>query len=148
MKETKPTEVQPLPVKNKKPAIWDLVMADMKAKDQAGAEKYKTRLQPFNGRSALKDAYQENLDMGVYLRQEIEERKELMEKVKNLGFEFDIEDDGRIICEAPAYPGAMAYGGNPFEAFLECLALVLCDEEPPTEDPKVLLDPERGEGGR
>ena len=40
-----------------------------------GIEKYGTVLQPNNGRNALVDAYQEALDLAVYLRQRIEEDK-------------------------------------------------------------------------
>lgn len=65
---------QPMPLKNERPAIWDLVMEDIKERDRIGTEKYGTRLQPFNGRDALVDAYQEALDLVVYLRQEIYER--------------------------------------------------------------------------
>lgn len=55
-------------------AIWDLVIADMKERDESGSKKYGTRLRAFNGRNALIDAYQEALDLAVYIRQEIEER--------------------------------------------------------------------------
>ena len=65
---------QPPPQRNGNPAVWDLVIADMKARDQLGRERYGTPLQPFNGRDALVDAYQEALDLAVYLRQAIEER--------------------------------------------------------------------------
>jgi hypothetical protein len=54
--------------------VWDLVLADISARDQAGLAKYKTRLMPHNGRDALIDAYQEALDLVVYLRQAIFER--------------------------------------------------------------------------
>lgn len=65
---------QPPPEPNDLPAIWDLVAADMKERDQVGRERYGTPLQPFNGRDALVDAYQEALDLVVYLRQAIYER--------------------------------------------------------------------------
>jgi len=64
---------EPPPIPNDKPAVWDLVVADMKDRDVTGAAKYGTRLQPFNGRDSLVDAYQEALDLVVYLRQRIEE---------------------------------------------------------------------------
>ncbi len=65
---------EPAPVHNDRPAIWPLVIADMQARDAEGRRKYGTPLQPFNGRAALVDAYQEALDLVVYLRQAIEER--------------------------------------------------------------------------
>ena len=57
------------------PATWQLVIADMQDRDRIGREKYGTPLQPLNGRDSLVDAYQEALDLCVYLRNEIEERK-------------------------------------------------------------------------
>lgn len=58
---------------NGRPAVWDLVIADIEERDRMGAKKYGTRLQPHNGRSPLRDAYQEALDLVVYLRQAIYE---------------------------------------------------------------------------
>lgn len=66
--------VQPAPVTTKHPASWDLVLADMKERDQFGKSKYGTSLQPGNGRDTLADAYQEALDLAVYLRTAIYER--------------------------------------------------------------------------
>lgn len=85
---------QPNPIQNAKPAVWELVqqdliklttehfardknndlvseviLRDMKDRDEWGRSKYKTPLQPFNGRDALVDFYQEVLDSAVYLRQ-------------------------------------------------------------------------------
>ncbi len=68
--------MQPDPIQNEGQAIWHLVIADMKARDALGRQRYRTPLQAFNGRDALQDAYEEALDLAVYLRQAIEERKE------------------------------------------------------------------------
>lgn len=70
-------EDQPPPVPSDRPAVWGLVIADMGERDQVGRQRYGTPLQPHNGRDALVDAYQESLDQVVYLRQEIEERRDL-----------------------------------------------------------------------
>lgn len=67
-------EPQPAPQQNDLPAVWDLVIGDMQARDYVGLGRYGTRLQPHNGRDALVDAYQEALDLTVYLRQAIFER--------------------------------------------------------------------------
>lgn len=64
-----------MPTKNNSVAVWDLVKADIDQRDTIGFEKYGTRLQANNGRDPLIDAYQEALDLVVYLRQAIEERK-------------------------------------------------------------------------
>lgn len=68
------TKPEPPPVPNDHPAVWGLVVDDMRARDAYGREHYGTPLQPHNGRDALKDAYQEALDLCVYLRQAIYER--------------------------------------------------------------------------
>lgn len=65
---------QPAPVPNTFPHVWELVIEDMRARDHVGRQRYGTPLQPFNGRDALLDAYQEALDLCVYLRQAIYER--------------------------------------------------------------------------
>jgi len=55
--------------------IIDLVHADLDARDRMGTKKYGTTLHARNGRKPLIDAYQEALDLAMYLRQEIEERR-------------------------------------------------------------------------
>ncbi len=67
-------EPEPTPVSNERTPVWELVIADMEERNRIGTEKYGTPLQAHNGRDALVDAYQEGLDLVVYLRQEIEER--------------------------------------------------------------------------
>lgn len=72
---TNPAEaVQPEPRPAGGRPIWELVREDMLTRDQVGAAKYGVRLQAGNGRDALLDAYQEALDLVVYLRQALEER--------------------------------------------------------------------------
>jgi len=66
---------QPNPKSTKGAPIWDLVIADMHARDHVGRQKYGTPLQAHNGRDVLQDAYEEALDLAVYLRQAIEERR-------------------------------------------------------------------------
>lgn len=50
------------------PFIQDLVLADIEERKQHGIRKYGTALQAGNGRSMLQDAYEEVLDLAVYLR--------------------------------------------------------------------------------
>lgn len=71
---SKLNEKQPAAKHNDSPCVWDLVLADMQELDQMGLRKHGTRLQANNGRDALVDAYQEALDLVVYLRQAILER--------------------------------------------------------------------------
>jgi hypothetical protein len=54
--------------------IADLVMSDIEARVEAGYRQYGTKLQAHNGRDALMDAYQEAIDLVMYLRQAIAER--------------------------------------------------------------------------
>lgn len=55
--------------------IATLVRDDIEARARLGEERYGHRLQAHNGRDALFDAYQEALDLAMYLRQMLEERK-------------------------------------------------------------------------
>ena len=68
----KAAEKQPEPAPGRK-AVGPLVIADMRARIDAGMERYRRSLETFNGRDALWDAYQEALDLCMYLRQAIEE---------------------------------------------------------------------------
>lgn len=68
------TAAEPAPLKNQQPHIQDLVVADIAQRKVQGIAKYGTALQPFNGRDALTDAYQEALDLCQYLRQALFER--------------------------------------------------------------------------
>jgi len=65
---------EPAPIKCETQPIWDLVIKDIHERNKIGIQKYGTPLQANNGRDALIDAYQEALDLVVYLRQAIEER--------------------------------------------------------------------------
>ena len=62
------------PPKRGRQNVADLVLADIQARIEMGYQKYNTKLQTFNGRDALWDAYQEAIDLVMYLRQEIAER--------------------------------------------------------------------------
>ena len=56
------------------PPIFDLMMKDIEERKSAGIKTYGEPLRAFNGRDPLIDAYQEALDLAVYLRQELFER--------------------------------------------------------------------------
>lgn len=62
---------QPDPVPNSTRPLWEQVVEDMQARDAVGRERYGTPLQVGNGRDALRDAYAEELDKIVYLKQAI-----------------------------------------------------------------------------
>ena len=67
---------QPMPTKNDSTPIVDLVVTDIINRKQEGIKRYGTPLQANNGRDALLDAYEEALDLAIYLRQVIEEQKQ------------------------------------------------------------------------
>lgn len=55
--------------------VADYVLRDIQERIEAGEKKYGCKLQTFNGRDSLWDAYQEALDLVMYLRQAILERE-------------------------------------------------------------------------
>lgn len=58
----------------KRKEVYYLVLLDMIERVKKGIEKYGEPLKTHNGRDALWDAYEEALDLTLYLRQAIEER--------------------------------------------------------------------------
>lgn len=66
---------QPAPTQGEGPDIQQLVIADMHERYKLGVYRYGTGLKIKNGRDMLRDAYEEALDLCVYLRGEMEARK-------------------------------------------------------------------------
>ena len=64
------------PPKAGKVNVTEAVIADIAERSKIGTEKYGTPLMTHNGRKPLVDAYQEILDMAVYVKQELLERSE------------------------------------------------------------------------
>ena len=69
----KAIEKQPMP-SGSGVDIANLVHADIEARVEYGVAHYGERLTSHNGRDALADAYQEALDLAMYLRQVLYER--------------------------------------------------------------------------
>lgn len=65
---------EPPPRPSSSTPAWDLVLLDIAERDEIGTAKYGQRLTPHDRRDSLVDAYQEALDLVVYLRKAIEER--------------------------------------------------------------------------
>lgn len=65
---------QPLPIVNDHPDIQAAVIADIETRREVGIQRYGTALQPNNGRDMLLDAYEEALDLAIYLKGAIVER--------------------------------------------------------------------------
>ncbi len=53
--------------------IYEMVIEDIRVRAEVGKATYGEYLRAHNGRSALIDAYQEAVDLAVYLRQQIAE---------------------------------------------------------------------------
>lgn len=54
-------------------AVLPMVVADLTARIEKGTKEYGEPLTTFNGRNALMDAYEEQLDQVLYLRQQLSE---------------------------------------------------------------------------
>lgn len=73
--DMKDTDRQPTPTHSDGIDIIDEVRKDLQQRAKMGEKTYGTRLKPFNGRDALIDAYQEALDLAVYLKQKLVEEE-------------------------------------------------------------------------
>jgi len=74
---------QPAPVPSDRPDMWLAVIEDMRARRRVGIDRYKTPLQPFNGRDPERDRYEEILDWLVYTRQAMTERRMLLDLIED-----------------------------------------------------------------
>ena len=77
--------------------VLDLVLQDLQDRAEAGRAKYGTYLRAHNGRDALMDAYQEALDLCMYLRQAIAERDGERPAAPVL-----VVNQGRVVSGQPA----------------------------------------------
>ena len=68
------TTEQPMPCKSDAMPIALLVINDIAERAEAGRSRYGEYLKVDNGRDALTDAYQEAIDLVMYLRQLLEAR--------------------------------------------------------------------------
>lgn len=73
---------QPEPVVNDEPYVQRQVINDLEERLNHGIKEYGTGLQPFNGRNSPLDAYEEQLDKLVYLKQWVIERDRIVSAFK------------------------------------------------------------------
>jgi hypothetical protein len=66
---------QPLPEKNDREYIQDLVIADIEERKKLGIKRYGSLIQAYNGRDVFRDLYEEQLDALMYTKQLYEEQK-------------------------------------------------------------------------
>jgi hypothetical protein len=67
-------DTQPNPIPNDQPLVKDALITDIEQLCGRRKAKYGTHLQPYNGRDALRDAYEELIDGALYLKQLLMER--------------------------------------------------------------------------
>ena len=90
---SRPDKPEPMP-HGKGRIVIDLVMQDLKDRDIMGRKKYGESLTSHNGRNSLMDAYQEALDLCMYLRQAIDEQCDAPAADDNQKFkQLDIFED-------------------------------------------------------
>lgn len=112
-------------------AVAARVMDDLAERYQAGLAEYGRPLTPFNGRDALQDAYEEALDMALYLKQT------LMEEQQRFPFFHQLEDkvinwayDRNIILEATP----IAQASKTVEEVAELIAALETEDDQAVKD--------------
>jgi len=65
---------QDLPIVNESEFVQSAVIRDIESRLELGIRRYGTGLQPNNGRDMLLDAYEEALDLAIYLKGALIER--------------------------------------------------------------------------
>jgi hypothetical protein len=88
-----PVEREPMPVRGKEGQIevFPLVHQDLEAREKYGRGEYGGPLLTNDGRASLWDAYQEALDLPVYLRKAIIEKHETDKMIKRMGDKLDAQ---------------------------------------------------------
>ena len=82
---SKASEYQPYP-KQGEQVVVDVVLADIRERAETGKRKYGTYLETNNGRNPLWDAYQEAIDLVMYLRQALlEQERHLTQRAPDAG---------------------------------------------------------------
>lgn len=87
---------QPRPIVHDGPLVKDQLIIDIQALCARRAVKYGTHLQPHNGRDSLLDAYEEVLDLALYLKAVLMERSTEPRNQIIAGMDRDL---GRMIQE-------------------------------------------------
>lgn len=65
---------EPMPTEGAE-SVFKAVHKDLEARERRGIETYGRSLETFNGRNALQDAYEEALDLAMYLKQALLEQE-------------------------------------------------------------------------
>lgn len=79
---------QQLPVKNNEPdcqtTFLSRIRTDVTVRREVGIQRYGTALQPFNSRDAMRDAWEEFIDLGQYIEQLRREREAMIGLLREL----------------------------------------------------------------
>ena len=78
-REGREGDSQGMPRINNEPYVHDAMIVDIESRKALGTKRYGTPLQAHNGRNALLDAYEEALDLAVYLKQALIEQDDVPE---------------------------------------------------------------------
>ncbi len=105
---------QPIPIPNDHTDIQTRLIALIKERRQIGIDSYGTALQPFNGRDCLRDSFEEDLDLTIYLPQVMIDRDLKREQVE--------ERIAVLICQ-----GKARYRDAPPEIAEQLIAGNICD---------------------
>ena len=76
-----PSTDQALPIPNDRRPIVDTVRDDLLKRKEHGVAKYGQALQAFNGRDPVQDAFEESVDLMLYLKQLLEENAALTQYI-------------------------------------------------------------------
>lgn len=100
---------QPLPVVNDQTDIQTLMIREIEKRREVGIERYGTALQPFNGRNAAQDLFEEMIDGAAYALQirvemdAMQERiRELLEELMAFAHFVSLRADGEVLQAANA----------------------------------------------
>lgn len=77
-------ESQPDSIPNQSKPIVDSVIEELLKRKQLGIERYGVALQSGNGRDALRDAFEEQIDNLLYLKQYMIEKNEMAQQLESL----------------------------------------------------------------
>lgn len=106
------------------PVISKVVAQDLLDRMQVGIDRYGEALTPANGRDALIDAYQEALDLAVYLRQELMERNTRKIRdmaLNNMGELIPVNSTVVVYTQEQLFNGVthILWNGRNFKLFME-----------------------------
>lgn len=88
---------QDLPTVNEFEDVQSAVIRDIEARRLVGISRYGTALQPFNGRSALLDLYEELLDAAMYVKQKLIEEEAVDIPCPNCAVENGRAEFARVV---------------------------------------------------